>query len=48
VRLDIPADGARAIDAAGRADLERRANECPVRLSILPAIEVPIEFSWGA
>ena len=48
VTLHIPAAGAVGIDTAGRADLERRANECPVRLSLLPAIDVPIEFSWGS
>jgi len=48
VTLDIPAQSAAAIDATGRADLERRANECPVRLSLLPAIEVPVAFNWGA
>ena len=48
VTLDIPPASAAAIDAAGRADLERRANECPVRLSLLPAIEVPVGFNWGA
>ena len=48
VTLDIPAERAEKIDATGRADLERRANECPVRLSILPAIDVPTTFHWGA
>jgi putative redox protein len=48
VTLTIPEAGAAGIDAQGRADLERRANECPVRLSILPAIDVPIAFHWGA
>jgi len=47
VTLAVPAAGAAGIDATGRADLERRANECPVRLSLLPAIEVPITFNWG-
>ena len=36
------------LDPQGRADLERRANECPVRLSLLPAIDVPVRFEWGA
>ena len=47
VTLNVPLAGAAAIDAAGRADLERRAYECPVRLSLLPAIDVPITFNWG-
>ena len=48
VTLDVPRENAARIDAAGRADLERRANECPVRLSLLPAIDVPIAFHWGS
>ncbi len=48
VTLTIPKAGAAGIDGAGRAELEQRANECPVRLSLLPAIDVPITFVWGA
>jgi putative redox protein len=48
VTLDVPQASAAAIDATGRADLERRANECPVRLSLLPAIDVPLKFNWGS
>jgi len=47
VKLTIPAAEAARIDATGRADLERRANECPVRLSLLPAIDVPTTFDWA-
>lgn len=47
VRLAVPAAQAARIDAAGRAALEERAHNCPVRLSLLPAVEVPIEFDWG-
>ena len=38
----------RATDSAvdGRADLERAALECPVRLSLLDAIKVPVAFDW--
>jgi putative redox protein len=32
--------------AEGRADLERAANTCPVRLSLLDAIDVPVAFDW--
>jgi putative redox protein len=32
--------------ADGRAALEHEANECPVRLSLLDAIEVPVRFDW--
>jgi len=34
------------IAAAGRALLEQAARTCPVRLSILEAIEVPLSFDW--
>jgi putative redox protein len=47
VTLTLPPAQARTIDAQGRADLEQRANECPVRLSLLPAIDVPTTFDWG-
>jgi putative redox protein len=30
----------------GRSDLERAALECPVRLSLLDAINVPVAFEW--
>jgi putative redox protein len=32
--------------ADGRADLEQLAHECPVRLSLLEAIDVPVVFEW--
>ena len=45
--LVFPPGSAQAIDPAGRAEIEKRANECPVRLSLLPAIEVPVRFDWS-
>lgn len=45
--IRVPAEGASGIDAAGRAALEEKAHTCPVRVSLLPAIEVPITFHWG-
>lgn len=47
VQIDFPDAAARAVDAAGRAELEHTANHCPVRLSLLDAIEVPVRFVWG-
>jgi putative redox protein len=47
VELRIPAAAAARIDAAGRAELEQRAHGCPVRVSLLPAIDVPTRFHWG-
>ena len=51
-RLDAaiwaPAATGRALDATARAALEERAHNCPVRLSLLPAIEVPLTFEWEA
>ena len=34
--------------ATGRATLEHEANTCPVRVSLLDAIEVPVHFAWHA
>lgn len=45
VRIDMP-QTARAIGATARGELEHIANTCPVRLSVLEAIEVPVEFVW--
>lgn len=47
VEIAIPPACAAGIDESGRAELEERANTCPVRLSLLPAIEVPLRFVWG-
>lgn len=43
----VPADRAAAIDDAARAALTRIAETCPVRLSLLPAIDVPLNIRWG-
>ena len=43
VTIDSPAD----LDETARNTLEHATATCPVRLSILPAIEVPVEFRWG-
>ncbi len=48
VELALPAALGVALDAAARADLEHTAHTCPVRLSLLDAIEVPVEFDWEA
>jgi len=45
VRIEMP-ESARSIDAATRGELEHIANTCPVRLSVLDAIDVPVEFVW--
>jgi putative redox protein len=44
-RIEFPSTTA-ALDAQARRDLEHTANTCPVRLSLLDAIEVPVEFVW--
>jgi putative redox protein len=35
-------------DARTRETLERAALTCPVHQSLLPAIEIPVAFEWGA
>jgi putative redox protein len=47
-RLTVEIESSAALDAESRRTLEEAAHTCPVRLSILPAIEVPVEFRWGA
>jgi putative redox protein len=44
--LYIPEATARKLDADARAQLEHAAHNCPVRLSLAEAIEVPTSFDW--
>lgn len=46
--LSLPATLGVALTTEARAELEHIANTCPVRLSLLDAIEVPVEFDWEA
>jgi uncharacterized OsmC-like protein len=46
--LSLPATLGVALTAEARGELEHIANTCPVRLSLLDAIEVPVEFDWEA
>lgn len=48
VELALPAAQSAALDADARADLEHTAHNCPVRLSLLDGIEVPVRFDWDA
>ena len=43
VRIHVPGN----ISEANREKLERAAHTCPVRKSIDPAIDVPVDFTWG-
>ena len=43
VTIDCPAPE----DAEAKKTLEQTAHNCPVRISLLPAIEVPVEFRWS-
>lgn len=45
VLIEMP-DAARSVSEAARRELEHAANTCPVRLSILEAIDVPVQFVW--
>ena len=49
-RLDVdvvvPESVSLQFSEAQRKELEHAANTCPVRLSILDAIDVPVKFDW--
>ena len=45
--LVVPEANAAAIGEEARATLTRIAETCPVRLSLLPAIDVPLSIHWG-
>jgi putative redox protein len=44
VTIRVPGE----FDAKARALLEKTALTCPVQQSLSPAIEVPVQFEWGA
>lgn len=44
--LSLPAALGNALGPEARAELEHTAHTCPVRLSLLDAIEVPVQFDW--
>ncbi len=46
-RLSVSIDVPHALDENARKTLENAAHTCPVRLSLLPAIDVPVAFRWG-
>ncbi|MBI5505591.1 MAG: OsmC family protein [Deltaproteobacteria bacterium] len=46
-RLSVTIDVPSALDENARKTLESAAHTCPVRLSLLPAIDVPVVFRWG-
>ena len=45
--IEIPPEVAARLDGEARTALSRIADDCPVRLSLLPAIEVPLTIRWG-
>jgi putative redox protein len=45
VQITVPKHATDSV-SEGRPDLERAAHECPVRLSLLDAIAVPVAFDW--
>ncbi|MFZ5889805.1 MAG: OsmC family protein [Myxococcota bacterium] len=47
VELSVPASTGQALSSEARAELEQTAHTCPVRISLLEGIEVPVRFSWG-
>jgi putative redox protein len=47
VAIEVPSVVADRADEAARAELERAAHTCPVRLSLEASIDVPVVFRWG-
>jgi putative redox protein len=45
--LTLPAAQGAVLGPEARAELEQAAHACPVRLSLLDAIEVPVKFDWS-
>lgn len=45
-QLGVVVEGPGGLGVDAQQALEEAAHNCPVRLSILPAIEVPVEFRW--
>jgi len=46
VEISVPAPATQSLPFEARAELEHVAHTCPVRLSLLEAIEVPVRFDW--
>jgi putative redox protein len=47
-KLEVSLRMAGEHDRRARETLERAARACPVHQSLLPAIEIPVRFEWGA
>ena len=47
-KLEVELRMAGEHDRRARETLERAALTCPVHQSLLPAIEIPVRFEWGA
>ena len=47
-KLEVKVRMPEVLDEAARKTLEQTAETCPVQKSISSAIQVPIEFEWGA
>jgi putative redox protein len=48
VTLDMPEPAASQLNEEARRELEHAAHTCPVRLSLHPQIEVPVQFRWAS
>ncbi len=46
-RLSVTINVPHGLEESARKTLENAAHTCPVKLSMLPAIEVPVTFRWG-
>jgi putative redox protein len=46
-KLGVVIEGPAGVPDDAKKTLAEAAHSCPVRLSILPAIDVPVDFRWG-
>jgi len=46
VNVTFPPEVSRQVDEAARRELERIAENCPVRLSLSGGVECPMKFEW--
>jgi len=46
VEITLPPNATASVPLGARAELENAAHTCPVRVSLLDAVDVPVRFDW--